>query len=50
MLHELYHCKRKICSSTISLPVQIVYWFNPLVWYLSKEAKQRWRFLATLPY
>ncbi|MFO6497125.1 MULTISPECIES: BlaR1 family beta-lactam sensor/signal transducer [Bacillus] len=40
LLHELYHCKRKdmlinyfLCLSTI------VYWFNPLVWYLSREIK-----------
>ena len=40
LLHELYHCKRKDMLINYFLCLsKIVYWFNPLVWYLSKEAK-----------
>lgn len=40
LLHELYHCKRKdMLINYFLCLLKIVYWFNPLVWYLSKEAK-----------
>ncbi|MCY8009883.1 BlaR1 family beta-lactam sensor/signal transducer [Bacillus haynesii] len=40
LLHELYHCKRKDMFINYFLCLsRIVYWFNPLVWHLSKEAK-----------
>ncbi|SDZ39050.1 bla regulator protein blaR1 [Evansella caseinilytica] len=40
LLHELYHCKRKdIVVNYYMCFCRIVYWFNPLIWYVLKETK-----------
>lgn len=40
LLHELHHCKRRdILFNYLMCLSRIVYWFNPLVWYLLREMK-----------
>ncbi len=40
LLHELYHCKRRdILVNYFMCLCRIVYWFNPLVWYMLRDLK-----------
>ena len=40
-LHELSHLKRyDLLVNGLVLAVQIIYWFNPLIWYALRQMKQ----------
>ena len=40
-LHELCHVKRRdLLVNSLWVLVQVIYWFNPLVWYVQQQIKQ----------